>query len=265
MMVLSKSKAISRILKLLLLQVLVLASVLSFNSLLVNAAAVSSTYIEDDADIFTVNEEEILTKKMKSLQKKYDMDIIILTVDGLNGHSAKRYIDDYVDAHCDAGLLSEDVVISLRDIEDRWIEIRGYGKAMTYITDTRVDTILDDMTSTLRQDKYYDAYSIFLDDVDTFLGRHPNPLTWTWVQAIIGLVIGGIITAVMVSHSKGKVTTDSRTYLDQANSGLVAKRDMYITTTVRRIHRPQSSSGSSSGGGGRSSGGRSSSGGGRRI
>jgi uncharacterized protein len=262
MIKLSKQKAFSRILTFLVLQVLILGAVVNLNGVQVKAAAVTSTYIEDDADIFSDHEEEILTKEMKSIQKTYDMDVVILTVDGLNGQSAKGYIDDYVDAHCDAGLLSEDVVIALRDIDERWIQIRGYGKTMTYISDSRIETMYDDMTATLRVDNYYDAFSIFLDDVDSYLGRHPNPLTWTWIQVLLGLAIGGIITAVMVSQSKGKVTTDSRTYLDQANSGLVAKRDMYITTTVRRIHRPQAPSGG--GGGGRSAGGRASSGGGGR-
>jgi uncharacterized protein len=139
------------------------------------------------------------------------------------------------------------------------IGIQAYGKADTYITSNRIDTILDNMTSDFSQDLYFDAFLIYLEDLDTYLNKHPNPLTWTWVQVLIGLLIGGIITAIMVSNSKGKVTTNSRTYLDQENSGLVAKRDMYITTTVRRIHKPKPSSG---GGGGT---GRSHSSGSRRM
>lgn len=226
----------------------------------VNAAAVTDIYIEDQADIFTPSQEEALTKEMKRLQEKYDMDFVILTTNGRGGYTAKQVIDNYVDFHCDLNILSEDVVISLRDVNDRWIEIRGYGKGETYITDSRVDRILDNMTPDLLADRYYDAYSVFLDNVDTYLNRHPNPLTWTWVQILIGLAIGGMITASMVYHSKGKITTHFRTYLDKENSGLVARRDIYIRTTVSRTKIQSSSSG-----GGRSGGGRSSSGGGRRI
>lgn len=254
-------KSITKIVTSLLLFAFIIGTVFHLDPLQVKAAAKSDIYIDDQADLFTSTEEDDLTSKMKKLQNKYETDMVILTMDGRNGLSAKQVIDDYVDAHCDDGTLSEDVVISLRDVSDRWIEIRSYGKAETYITNSRVDTILDDMTPELKADNYYDAYLTYLDDVNTYLGKHPNPLTWLWVQLLIGLGLGAIITFVMVFNTRGKITTNSHTYLDQQHSGLVAKRDMYVTTTVKRTHIPKSSGSS----GGRSSGGRSSSGGGRSI
>lgn len=235
-------------------------------SSLVKAETTTTTYVDDTADLFSDSEESTLTSKIIELKAKYNMDIVILTVPDRGYQSATGFINDYVDERCDKKELSEDLVIAFRDVNDRWLEIRGYEKAETYITENRANAIIDEMTDDIRQDHYYDGFLIFLDEVDTYLGVNPNPLTWTWVQLLIGLAIGGIITAVMVSHSSGKVTTTNRTYLDTQHSGIVAKRDTYLNTTVRRVKIESSSSSSGhSGGHSVSSGGRSSSGAGRRV
>ena len=227
-----------------------------------------TVYLEDEADLFTDTEETKLINQCKAIQKKYKVDVIILTRETSGNKSPEWYLEDYYDEHFDIKKdIAKDTVLVLRTINNRWIQIQGYGKCETFINSNRIDTILDDMTPDLRNNDYYDAFTVFTKDINKYMGRHPNPLTWTWVQLLIAAVIGAIVTACMVSQSGGKVTTDNRTYLDMSHSGLVAKRDIYLNTTVRRIHHPQpSSSGGRSGGGGRvSSGGHSHSSGGRSI
>ncbi len=245
---------------------IILFACFSFIPLKQALASESQVYVDDQAGLLTSSEIETLNQKILSIQKKYDFDVVILTVPSRDTYSATKYINDYVDERMDHKEISENLVICFRDVEDRWLEIRGYEKAQTYITEARANSIIDEMTPDIRKDEYYDGFLVFLEEVDHYLGIHPNPLTWTWVQLLIGCVIGAIITVVMVSHSGGKVTTTNRTYFDAAHSGLVARRDTYLTTTVHRV-KIQTSSGGGSGGGGRSisSGGRSSSGAGRRV
>lgn len=83
------------------LQILILSVVIPSSILKVNAEAVTSTYIEDDADLFTLSEEEALAKEMKRLQNKYDVDIVILTVDDRGNISSIGYLDSYFDNQCD--------------------------------------------------------------------------------------------------------------------------------------------------------------------
>lgn len=230
-------------------------------------ASEEKTYVDDQAGLLTSSEKETLNQKILSLKKKYDFDIVILTVPSRDTYSATTFINNYVDKRANNNEISDNLVICFRDVEDRWLEIRGYEKAETYITEGRANSIIDEMTPDIRRNEYYDGFLVFLEEVDHYLGIHPNPLTWTWVQLLIGLAIGGIVTIIMVSQNDGKVTTNNRTYLDAANSGLVAKRDTYLTTTVHRVKIETSSGGGGSRGGGRSisSGGRSSSGAGRRV
>lgn len=270
-MIRTRDKRLLRTFLAYLLSTLVLFSFMApFTRSYVHAASPSSSHINDWADLFTQAEEEVLLKKMAKLEDKYKIDIVILTVDDRANMPAEEYAALYADQQIDAGLLSKNCVVSIRDIEDRWIDILTYGTAKTYVTDLRAEKLIDAMSPDLRKDDHYQAYSIFLTDLGTYLGKHPNPLTWTWVQLLIALAIGGGITAVMVSNSQGKVTTTNRTYLDEANSGLVAKRDMFINTSIKRIHQPKPPSSSGGGGGGRGTrgrtpGGRSYGGAGRRV
>ncbi|WP_312369294.1 TPM domain-containing protein [Lachnoclostridium sp.] len=101
-----------------------------------------------------------------------------------------------------------------------------------------------------------------------------NVLYKTWFQLLAAIIIGVITVAIMASRSGGRVTINNHTYLNEGNSGIVARRDDYISTSVTKVKRPEpnhttntssSGGGRSSGGGGVSSGGRSHSGGGRRV
>jgi uncharacterized protein len=118
------------------------------------------------------------------------------------------------------------------------------------------------------QNNYDDAQRQFVENV----------LYKTWFQLLAAIIIGVITVAIMASRSGGRVTTNNHTYLNEGNSGLVARRDDYISTSVTKVKRPEpnnttnttshgsfSGGGRSSGGGGVSSGGRSHSGGGRRV
>lgn len=233
------------------------------------AKHVTGVSIEDGAGLLTDREIKDLTAKMTAFEDKRNVDIVIITLSDRGSSTPKRYMEDYYDANFNSGKLSKDAVMMFISMNDRWVEFQGYGKGKTYLSDSRIDDLYQDIKPYLSKGNYSNAFEFFVDRADSYLGNHPNPLFHTWLQLLIAIAIGGISVAVMVSHSSGKVTTNNRTYLDAAHSGLVSKRDSYITTTVRRIHHPKPSStggGGRSGGGfsggGRSSGGHSHSGGG---
>ena len=79
-----------------------------------------------------------------------------------------------------------------------------------------------------------------------------------WVQLIAALIIGGIAVSVMAVKSGGVMTVNADTYLDSRYSGIRARRDDYIRTSVTKRKKPKPSEGGGSSGGGQvSSGGHS--------
>lgn len=311
------------------------SSILSNSNLIIVANASEHTaHLEDNANLLSESEESKLQTKLAAYAVKSDLDLVILTTDDLDTKVeddddaimkyVTRYLEDYIDEHCDNGTFSEDVAILYFDSTYRFLNIQGYGSAETLLSDYRIENILDEISSYFREDDYYNAFLNFgiqakyyatLPDTNSSNGNSSsnsgqnntlpngsygndyyhgsgtssqnssdyaqkqfveNVVYHTGLQLLAAAIIGVIAVAIMASRSGGAVTTNNRTYLNEGNSGITARRDDYIRTSVTKVKRPEPNTNHntgansnrsfrSSGGGGISRGGRSHSGGGRRV
>lgn len=145
------------------------------------------------------------------------------------------------------------------DIKNRYAYVSGFGELKTQLDDNRCDLVFKKITPQLKRDKWFAAckkyvhqaynYSKFKEGID------PGNIFYnTFLQLGIALVIGGVVIAVLIINSGGKMTVSAMTYLDENNSRVVAQHDHYVRTSTHRTKRSSSSSsgGSSSGGGGSS-------------
>lgn len=277
----SLSNRFFRLYHILLICFLVCTNLLTSSTQTVFAASSNSyskNYVDDGADLLSDSEELKLNDTLGTYSVKNDIDMVVLTRDGLDGKSDKIYLQDYVDSVCDADIYSEDITVLLCDMSGRIITIQAYGSCEDVINDDNIEYILDVVTPQLSEGAYYNAFEDFANGVNHYYdnteyeygvsqytanGTEPIYLK-TWFQLVIALVIGGITAGVLVINSGGKTTTNNHTYLDEAHSGLVAKRDIYIRTSISKVRKPTNNGGGrSSGGGGVSAGGRSHSGGSR--
>lgn len=246
----------------------------SFSHIIIanGATTKDDTYIYDTAGILSPSQESRLEDSIAKLQDKYQVDVIILTVEDSLSVNPTRFTEDFIDEGCDKGYFNEDNVILFINTQpgDRRVEIQGYG-SMEGIS-SRIDTILDDIQPLLSDNEFDQAVEEYVEHV-TFYLKHPNSslskdsiLFQLWFQILLSLGIGGIAVGIMSYHSSGRITTNSRTYIDSSSSRLVGSRDIYLRTTTKKVRKPQNNGGSGkSGGGGRSAGGRSHSGGGRSF
>lgn len=257
-------------------------------------------YVYDDANVFTEEQKNTLQELCQTKGAKAGVDIILLTNYFASSAEEKIYMENFYDEYYEAGLLKADTTILLLNMELRNVYIQGYGKCEFYISNDRIEHILDDIIIFhLADDRYYEGMTLFIDEVVYYMGQDAgvsfeykegqdygetyNGLTEYYhvsltpkqalssvpfgIIALIAFVIGGISLTIMASSSGGKVTITNRSYLDNAHSALTASRDDYIRTTVTKRRKPQENNSSSgprsSGGGGVSSGGHSHSGGSR--
>lgn len=267
-MVLKKSKVTLSILNLALLILLI------FIPLKANASE-STTNVKDSANLLQNSQDEKLNSLLAKFSSKYNIDIVVLTINGLNGKSDKQYLEDYVDSVLDKGIYSENLVILQFDVDSRYCTIQAYGSCEQTIDDDNIEYILDVVAPQLSDHNYYGAFSDFAEGVSHYynnrnyeFGQKPIYLK-TWFQVIASFSIAGLVVGSMAYHSQGRNTVNNHTYLDEKNSGVVARRDIYLKTTLTKVKKPSndtsSNSGRSSGGGGISSGGRSHSGGSRKC
>lgn len=235
------------------------------------SAYAAEKHIFDDEGYFSDVEISTLEDKLAAYESSAGIDIIVITAGELGGKSTKRYLEDYSDILYDSRSASFDAVFMLygRDSQSRYCEIQGYGKAETYINDYRIEKMLDEVIPYLADGKLTEGSLLFAERSAEYMNRHPvrdKIYAQPWVQFIAALIIGAAAVGIMAASSGGRMTVNNQTYLDGFHSGITARRDQYIRTSVTKRRRPQQqSSGGGGGGGGRSSGGRSHSGGGRRF
>ena len=53
--------------------------------------------LADDADLLTDSEEKELNQQLDTVSEEQECDVIVVTVDSLNGKTVEEYADDYYD------------------------------------------------------------------------------------------------------------------------------------------------------------------------
>ena len=255
------------------------------------AATAGIQHVYDDAGLLSSSELSDIEDMCTEYSEDAGIDVIILTHDDVNAGDPGKYIEDFVDR-----TNYTNSVVLLIDMADRNVDLQGYGKAETYLHSGRLDNIREEITPYLKDADYVTAFETYIKESAAYMkddtqlnydhdysydkngnyvgsgnssyGKEDNAarniLTNVVFQLIAALVIGGTVVGVMVYNSGGKMTAGGNTYIDGGHSGLIGRRDMYLRTTVTKVHKPTQNNtnrpgGFSSGGfsGGVSSGGHS--------
>lgn len=228
-----------------------------------SAKETDKNYIIDDADILTSDQEAELNSLAKKYSKERKIDILILTTIDTQGYNTMEYSDQfYNDFINDVPEYNKHCVILCIDMLQRKKSINIYQDAQKKIDTNRSQKIIDQITPDLKADRYYDAFKIYLKKVHYYSGYslnvNPDSLfLQLWFQLLLAILIGAVAVGIMIYHSGGRITTNSRTYLDSENSRLTGSYDNYIRTTVTRVKKPDSDNDNSDNGSSSSSSGES--------
>lgn len=97
-------------------------------------------YVYDAAGLLTADEISDLNDEIASFMEESGWNVYAVTTDDAQGKSATAYADDFFDEHSTE---QEDGVALLIDMDNREITISTCGIAIRYLTDSRIDNILD--------------------------------------------------------------------------------------------------------------------------
>lgn len=236
---------------------------------------VTDERIFDEADILTETEEYSLQKYMDKVSKEKQVDIVIVTTNDAEGKQPREYAEDFYKTH-DFGYEDSDgtgllYLISLDKsvTGNRELWMTTAKEAKDYFSQSRIDSVLDNIYNTLTADEelnYYGSCNEFIKGIEKYMNVSesvPVFLTKWYSKLGIALVITIMIFFILIFNFGGKKTTTAETYLDVNSIKRNIKEDtyMYTRTTKTKIEKSSSSSGSSSGGsssgGGYGGGGRS--------
>ncbi|MDQ0272134.1 TPM domain-containing protein [Cytobacillus purgationiresistens] len=279
---------------------LITCMILSFLPFQMAANANQQTFIYDYAELLTNDEIKQLESLSSELSKERETAFIIITADGTDGKSIKKYVQDFYDKqavgydqpHGNAAILTI-------DMQERDIYLSGFKKAEEYLNNSRLDVIRSQISPDLSDARYFDAFSGFIkkaaSSMETGVEAAAGPagvqtedngqtdssnasvyenevvngekaetknifFEW-WFQLIISVVLAGITVLLMMAGTGGRITASGSTYMDQRKTRVLNEYDRYVRKTVTKTKKPSAdNNNNSSGGGGITLGGHSHSG-----
>lgn len=231
----------------------------------------------DDADLLTGREESSLKSKLDDISEKHQMDVVIVTVNSLDGKSPRDYADDYYEHKGYGYGAQKDGILFLVSMENRdwYITTAGYG--ITAITDAGLDYISNKFFPDLSDGNYADAFETYAELCDDFIeqaktgepydvGNLPkktfNAVKMLIISLIMGLIVAFVVTGVMKGQLKTvRHQTGAGSYVKNGSLKVTESRDFFLYKHVDRRAKPKnngsggssthrSSSGRSHGGGG---------------
>ncbi|MGN0379657.1 MAG: TPM domain-containing protein [Butyrivibrio sp.] len=222
-------------------------------------AASDMPRLVDNADLLTDSEESTLLSRLDEISLRQQADIVVVTVDTLNGKTPMEYADDFYDY----GGYGRDGVLLLVSMEERdwYISTSGYG--ITAITDAGIEYISDKFRSGLSDGNYAEAFETYAKLCDEFFtqaktgkpydtGNMPKEPFSIVRNLIFALVVGFVISLIVTGVMKGKLKTvrfqsAAGCYIKANSMNVTECRDMFLYAHVDRRAIPKETSGSSGG------------------
>ena len=218
--------------------------------------------LTDEADLLSDSEEKDLLAKLDEISDRQKCDVVVATVNSLEGKTAMEYADDFYDYNGYGYGEDRDGIILVISMEDRdwWMSTCGYG--ITAFTDAGQKYMSDKFIPMVSDGEYADAFTKYADLCDEFLtqaktgepydkGNMPKEsLNIIWLP--IDLAVGLFAAFIVASLKKSKLKTVRRKaaaqdYVVDGSFRVTKNNDRFITknVTTRVIHRDDDSGGSS--------------------
>ncbi len=263
--------------------------ILAMSSVAVLAASGQSPG-NDKAGLLTESEKTELESQAEEIASLTGWVILTLTTDDAEGKASRTYGEEQLDAYAGA---KEDGVACLLDMDNREISLITIGEARYYLTDDRIDRVLDDAWEEVTDEKYKDTLAAMLSGVEKYYKRgipdgaylydedtgertvYHAPKSITAVEALIAVIAavaaGAAVAGGIIGKYRLKWGSYSYPYDSLGSLELTGREDQLVNkfVTHRRIPRdPPPGSGGGGGGGSTvhtGSGGRSYGGGSRKF
>ena len=243
----------------------------------------------DFANLMTEEEIADLKAQVIELTEETGWDIFVLTTADAKGMTASVFAEDFYDA---ARPEESDGVLLLIDMDNREIYVAVRGIAIRYLTDERIEWVLDAGYSNVSDGEYADGFSDMLDEVEYYYyagieedqynydvetGAISEYRVLTLMEVVMSLLLSGGVGLIIYRFVEKKYrkhgTEYEYPYMKYGKVDLINQEDRFIRQYVTHRYiqtnnnRPSGGAGSNAGRSSvhSSSGGHSYGGGGRKF
>ena len=227
-------------------------------------------HVVDFADLISDWEQESLEETIASIRENCALDVVILTVNSLEGKSAQTYADDYYDENPYGYGDDRSGLLLLIAMDTREWYISTCGEAIYIFTDYGLEQMAENFLPDLSYGDYYGAFQRFLADIPEYhrlyeLGspidgyappdayepeygdeivylpkQEPSPAMKFLIAFAIGIIVAaGAIAIMRSSMNTAKPQKNAVNYIQSGSYRLHTRRDMYLYSRVTKTAKPQ--------------------------
>ncbi len=212
-------------------------------------AASDMPRLVDDANLLSAEEKTELLNKLDEISNRQQMDIVVVTVDSLEGASAMQYADNFYDMHGYGFGTEKDGVLFLISMEERdwYITTTGYG--ITAFTDAGLEYLSEQFLNDLSTGAYATAFTIFAELCDDFItqARNGNPYDISFAEESFafarnfGIAFGiAFLLSLLITESMKRKLKNvhyqaaADNYIKKGSMQMIQKSDLFLYQNVNR-------------------------------
>ncbi len=215
----------------------------------------------DNANLLTDSQYDKLLNKLDEISERQAFDVVVITVDSIEGYTATEFADDVFDYNGFGMGEGYDGILLLISMGERDWAISTHGFGIPAFTDAGQRYMVDNFRPLLSEGDFDGAFNKFADLSDEFITKAkkgdpydsgnmpkkpPSPLLIP-----ISLLVGAIVSFVITGSMKAKLKTvgmqwGASSYISPGSLNLFGSRDLFLYDTVTKVARPKESSSSSS-------------------
>lgn len=227
----------------------------------------SGRRVYDNAILMSDSETQELETLIADMRSRHGMDFVVLTSYDAQTDESLSYADDFYDYNGFGTGAEADGFLFFIDMNNRVPTISTCGLMIRYVTDSRLDALLDTAYNYLADGLYCDAVYYTLTQLDGYIddgipqGQYNideygnidynnTERRLTAIELLIAPAIGGIMALILFSFIKHRYALKGTTYkYDLAGNtvtNITNATDVYLRTNVVKTRRQSSSGGSGS-------------------
>lgn len=127
-----------------------------------------SPRVVDGAGLFTAEGVTALEARTRELREEMNMDLVVVTTDYAAGKTSEQYADEYYEAGGYGVGKSHSGALLLLDMDNREVYVSTEGAMIRFLTDDRIETMMDHAIPYMQQGDHAGAVFQMLDDVQAF-------------------------------------------------------------------------------------------------
>lgn len=214
--------------------------------------------IVDKANLLTNEGERELLDKIGYIKEKYNLDVVLVTTDTLEGKTPQDYADDFYDYGGYGFDKEHSGLLFLVSMEDRDYHLSTTGRAIKIFNDAKIRSMGDSVASYLSVGDYDGGFLSIVKAIDQTM--EANSFAWLKAEILAVLVafILALISVWMMTRQMNTIRKDSYAGAYAKDFRLSKTNDIFMYSNTSRVRRQSSSGGGSSvhrGSSGRSHGG----------